>query len=397
MAEEEIKLKTAILIGAGEQSRKELMRSTQELERLADTANIKTVAVVYQSFKEKTKATFIGSGKVDEVSQLVKELKPDLVIVDDMLKAFQLRNLSEAFGVEVIDRYMLILDIFAARAKTAEGKLQVEIAQMKYNMSRISLIKENDERFRGGAGGKGPGESKVELEKRIFRNKLKQLESKVVELKKQREIMRQRRKQNKEKTVAIVGYTNAGKSTLLNALAKESIYADDKLFATLDTTTRKIYFDYKHYFLITDTVGFISKLPHDLVEAFQATLEEASTADCILIVVDSSDKFAFEQYGVTCSVLDSIGAGNIPKLVVLNKVDDSNFYYAGDKSEEQGENSDSESCGLEDEQMQDQSVEMLFEDIPHICISAKTGYNLEKLKTEISKVLYDDFVYVSYE
>ena len=199
MAEEEIKLKTAILIGAGEQSRKELMRSTQELERLADTANIKTVAVVYQSFKEKTKATFIGSGKVDEVSQLVKELKPDLVIVDDMLKAFQLRNLSEAFGVEVIDRYMLILDIFAARAKTAEGKLQVEIAQMKYNMSRISLIKENDERFRGGAGGKGPGESKVELEKRIFRNKLKQLESKVVELKKQREIMRQRRKQNKER------------------------------------------------------------------------------------------------------------------------------------------------------------------------------------------------------
>ena len=149
--------------------------------------------------------------------------------------------------------------------------------------------------------------------------------------------------------------------------------------------------------MITDTVGFISKLPHDLVEAFQATLEEASTADCILIVVDSSDKFAFEQYGVTCSVLDSIGAGNIPKLVVLNKVDDSNFYYAGDKSEEQGENSDSESCGLEDEQMQDQSVEMLFEDIPHICISAKTGYNLEKLKTEISKVLYDDFIYESYE
>ena len=364
---EQSEKKKAILVGAGLDSKDKLMRSLIELERLADTAGIETLAMVTQTFKEKTKATYIGSGKVEEIIEMVKELKPNLVIIDEMLKGFQLRNLSEAFGVDVVDRYMLILDIFAQRAKTNEGKVQVEIAQMKYNMSRISLIKENDERFRGGHGARGPGESKVELEKRVFRNKLKVLEEKVEELKKQREISRVRRKQNQEKVVAIVGYTNAGKSTLLNSLAKEDIYADDKLFATLDTTTRKIFLDYKHSFLLTDTVGFISKLPHDLVEAFQATLEEASSASCILHVVDCSDKYCLDHIDVTRNVLKSIGAGEIPEILVLNKAD-----MCEDFSR--------------------------FDGMDYIKISAKKGENLDLLKEKIAKILFDDYKsYVEYE
>ena len=357
---EEKKERRAILVGAGTESKEQLMRSLIELERLADTAGIQTLAMVTQTFKEKTKATFIGSGKVEEIAQMVKEQKANLVIMDEMLKGFQLRNLAEAFGVDVIDRYMLILDIFAQRAKTNEGKVQVEIAQMKYNMSRISLIKENDERFRGGPGSRGPGESKVELEKRIFRNKLKVLEEKVEELRKQRNLSRERRKQNQEKVVAIVGYTNAGKSTLLNALAKEDIYADDKLFATLDTTTRKIFLDYKHSFLLTDTVGFISKLPHDLVEAFQATLEEASSASCILHVVDCSDKYCLNHIEVTRNVLESIGAGNIPEILVLNKAD-----MCDDFSK--------------------------FDGMNYVKISAKKGENLEFLKNKIAGILFEDY------
>lgn len=357
------KQKTAILLGASTESKEIILKSLVELERLADTADIKVVGICYQSFKEKTKATYIGSGKVEELKNLVSELKPDMVIVDEMIKGFQLRNLSEAVGVDVIDRYMLILDIFAKRATTAEGKLQVEIAKMKYNMSRISLIKENDERFRGGIGSKGPGEKKVEIEKRIYRNNLKILEDKLKEITKNRGVTRSKRTNNREKIVVIVGYTNAGKSTLLNALAKDNIYADDKLFATLETTTRKIYLDYKHYFLLIDTVGFINKLPHDLVEAFQSTLEEVKSADCILHVVDASDKNCIEQMNVTQGVLEKLEAQNIPKILVLNKTD----------------------C------CQDMSI---FESMNYVPISAKNNENLELLKQKISEILFPDFEYI---
>lgn len=360
----EKKERTAYLIGAGTESKSKLERSLVELERLADTAGIKVIGSIYQNFKEKTKATYIGSGKVEEIAKIVKELKPDIIIVDELLKSFQLRNLTEAFGIEVIDRYMLILEIFAQRAKTNEGKVQVEIAQMKYNMSRVSLMKEDDERFGGGGQGhRGPGESKIELEKRIYRNRLKQLEDKIKELTKQRELSRQKRRQNNEKLVAIVGYTNAGKSTLLNTLAKDNIYADDKLFATLDTTTRKIYLDYKHHFLITDTVGFINKLPHDLVEAFQATLEEARFADCILHVVDASDSDCLRNIEVTKSVLQSINADKIPTILVLNKID----------------------------KCEDLSM---FEGLNYIKISAKNNENILQLKQAISKILFPDFDYI---
>ena len=354
--------KTAVLLGAGTENKENLLVSLTELERLADTAGIQTVGITYQSFKEQTKATYIGSGKVEEVAELVKNLKPDVVIVDEMIKSFQLRNLSEAFGVDVVDRYMLVLDIFSQRAKTAEGKLQVEIAQLKYNMSRISLIKEDAQRFKGGAGSRGPGEKQTEIAKRAYRDKLKNLQEKVDILKKQRELSRNKRKHNNEKLVAIVGYTNAGKSTLLNALAKDNIYADDKLFATLDTTTRKIFLDYKHSFLITDTVGFISKLPHDLIEAFQATLEEAKDADCILNVIDCSDKNCLNHIKVTTETLEKVGAGNIPVIYVLNKAD-----LCEDFSK--------------------------FEDLEYVKTSAKNGENLELLKQKIAQIIFPDFAY----
>ena len=363
---EEKKYKTAVLLGAGTESKEELLRSLTELERLADTAGIQTLEVCYQSFKEQTKATYIGSGKVEEVAEVVKRVKPDVVIVDEMIKAFQLRNLAEAFGVDVIDRYMLVLDIFSQRAKTAEGKLQVEIAQLKYNMSRISLVKEDAQRFKGGNGARGPGEKATEIAKRAFRAKLQGLQEKVDSLKQQRELSRSKRKHNNEKLVAIVGYTNAGKSTLLNTLAKDNIYADDKLFATLDTTTRKIYLDYKHSFLITDTVGFISKLPHDLIEAFQATLEEANSANCILNVVDCSDKNALHHIEVTQNTLKQVGAENIPVIYVLNKADLCEDFSA-------------------------------FEGLDYVKISAKTGENIELLKQKIASILFPDFEYVIYK
>lgn len=360
---EKKKYKTAVLLGAGTESKETILTSLTELERLADTAGIKTLEMCYQSFKEQTKATYIGSGKVEEIAEVVKRVKPDVVIVDEMIKAFQLRNLAEAFGVDVIDRYMLVLDIFSQRAKTAEGKLQVEIAQLKYNISRISIIKEDAQRFRGGQGSRGPGEKATEIAKRAFKAKLQGLQDRVDELKKQRALSRNKRKNNNEKMVAIVGYTNSGKSTLLNAFAKDNIYADDKLFATLDTTTRKIYLDYKHSFLLTDTVGFISKLPHDLIEAFQATLEEACGADCILNVVDSSDKNALKHIEVTKNTLELVGAGSIPVIYVLNK---------------------SDSC-------EDFSR---FEGLPYVKVSAKNGENLELLKQKIANILFPNFEYL---
>lgn len=363
MVSVEEKQKTVFLIGAGAESKEKLQNSLLELERLADTAGYITIGSAIQSFKEQTKATFIGSGKVEEIKEQILQLKPDLVVVNEMIKNFQIRNLSEAFGVDVMDRYMLILEIFSQRAKTAEGKVQVEIAQMKYNMSRLNIIKENDERYRGGYGSRGPGESKLELERRAIRAKLKSLQDKIDELKRQRDLARNKRMEHREKLVAIVGYTNAGKSTLLNALAKDDIYADDKLFATLDTTTRKIFLDYKHHFLITDTVGFISKLPHELVEAFQSTLEEARYADCIVHVVDASDKNCLEQIEVTKSVLAKIGADGIPTILALNKVD----------------------------KCEDMSI---FKDFDYISISAKNNQNLDELKKMISKIVFPDFDYV---
>lgn len=315
-------MKRAILVGASKEGKDAIIHSLKELERLAETAGIETVNYFFQSIKEITKATYIGSGKVLELKEFVEINNANLIIFDEELSGFQLNNLEEICGVKVIDRSMLILDIFAGRAKTSEGKLQVKLAQLKYTMPRSLALNNSYGRFGGGVGMRGPGESELELQKRIIRQSILDTEEKIRELKNYREMLRKKRQNSSEKLVAIVGYTNAGKSTLLNTMTKADVYADDKLFATLDTTTRKIFISYDKKFLLTDTVGFVSKLPHEFIEAFQATLEEANSADLILHVVDSSDVSYKEQIEVTNSVLEKIGAGQIPKLMVYNKIDE---------------------------------------------------------------------------
>lgn len=311
----------AILVGCSPLKKEDIEKSLEELARLAETANIDTLGTLSQSIKEITKATYLGSGKVLELKEMVNETKADLIIFDEELSGIQLNNLEEACGVKVIDRAMLILDIFAGRATTSEGKLQVKLAQLKYTMPRSMAFNSSYGRFGGGVGMRGPGESELELRKRIIRDNILDTQAKIKELEMHRNILRKKRQDSKEKLVAIVGYTNAGKSTLLNTMTKAGVYADDKLFATLDTTTRKIFVDLNKQFLITDTVGFISKLPHEFIEAFKATLEEASDADLIIHLVDASDKDYLSQMEVTNEVLGKIGASDIPKLVVFNKID----------------------------------------------------------------------------
>lgn len=311
----------AVLVGAGKESKELQEKSVAELKRLAETAGVEVVGSLIQVVKEISSATYIGKGKTEELSALVKETGADLVIVDEELGGYQINNLEDICGVKVLDRSMLILDIFAKRAKTREGALQVQLAQLKYTMPRSLALNKSYGRFGGGVGMRGPGESEIELQKRIINDKILDIQQKIKELKVQREIVRKKRNKQNEKLVAIVGYTNAGKSTLLNTMTKADIYADDKLFATLDTTTRKIFVEYGKTFLITDTVGFISKLPHEFIEAFQATLEEACDADLIVNVVDSSDSNYEKHLEVTNEVLNKIGAGNIPRIVVYNKID----------------------------------------------------------------------------
>lgn len=315
------KRQQAVLVGASGLGVEKIEKSLEELKRLAETANIDSVGTFYQVIKEITKATYIGSGKALELRDFVKENNADLIIFDEELSGYQLNNLEDICGVKVIDRSMLILDIFAGRAKTSEGKLQVKLAQLKYTLPRSLAMGNSYGRFGGGVGMRGPGETELELQKRIIKEEILDTQRKIKELEAHRNILRKKRNEMQEKLVAIVGYTNAGKSTLLNTMTKADVYADDKLFATLDTTTRKIFVDYNKKFLITDTVGFVSKLPHEFIEAFKATLEEASDADLILNVVDASDKEYKSHIEVTNEVLSKIGAGDIPKIVVYNKID----------------------------------------------------------------------------
>ena len=295
--------------------------SINELSELTKTANANVVATVIQKRPCFEKSTCIGRGRLLEVAETCKQLDVDLIIFDHELTATQVRNIEDATNVRTIDRTTLILDIFAHRARTKEGKLQVELAQQKYRLPRLAGMGVTLSRLGGGIGTRGPGETKLETDKRHIRTRISVLENELAELKKHREFSRIRRKKDSVLCVAIVGYTNAGKSTLINALTNSNILAEDKLFATLDTTSRGLELPDGRNVLITDTVGLIRRLPHNLVEAFKSTLEEASNSDLILNVVDASSNDFQEHLDVTNSLLNELGCNDIPKVTVFNKCD----------------------------------------------------------------------------
>ena len=311
----------AILVGVIYRNKEDVNAQLKELERLAETAGVKVLGQTYQLVREVTPATLIGEGKVDEVLNMVKEQNANLVIFDEELSGSQAKNLSEIFDCKVIDRITLILDIFARRAISNEGKLQVELAQLKYNLPRLASIQGSSGRFgSGGVGMRGPGETKLELNKRLAQNNILKLEKEIARIKQNRDVQKKNRNTSGVFKVAIVGYTNAGKSTLLNLISKAGIYADDKLFATLDTTSRNVFLDYGKKIVLTDTVGFISKLPHNLVDAFSSTLEEAKDADLILHVIDSLNPDRDKQIAVVEDVLKQNDI-TAPVIKVYNKCD----------------------------------------------------------------------------
>ncbi|MGJ4851944.1 GTPase HflX [Bacillota bacterium Meth-B3] len=295
--------------------------SLEELGALAATAGAVVTARALQNRQKPDSATYIGSGKAEELALDVQALEIDLVIVDDELTASQQRNLEAAMGARVIDRTALILDIFAARAQSREGKLQVELAQMKYRLPRLAGQGTVLSRLGGGIGTRGPGETQLEVDRRRARKRIDDLTQDLKELQKQRALRRMRRAKDEQVTVALVGYTNAGKSTLLNALSGSDVLVEDKLFATLDPVVRKIELPENRECLLVDTVGFIRKLPHALVEAFKSTLEEALEADLLVVVSDLSSPHYMEQRAVVYQVLSELGAAGKPTIEALNKAD----------------------------------------------------------------------------
>lgn len=296
--------------------------SLMELKGLAETAGAQVAGKVIQRKAKPDNAFFLGRGKVDEIGMLAQNVEADLLIVDDEISPSQQRNLEMSTGLRVVDRTALILDIFAQRARSAAGKLQVELAQLRYNLPRLGGQGLVLSRQGGGIGTRGPGETKLEMDRRRIHGRIHDLEERIAKLKNQRQLHRTQRKNSRIPTAALVGYTNAGKSTLLNALAAgDEVLAEDKLFATLDPTTRLVELDEKQELLLTDTVGFIQKLPHTLVSAFQATLEETVEADLLLHVVDASDANYELQIKAVMEVLREIGAQDKPSMFVFNKAD----------------------------------------------------------------------------
>src|SRR5215470_15653164 len=305
-------MESAILVGN---------HALDELRELAASAGARIIDEVVQHRDRPDPATFIGKGKVEELRDQVLIEGVDLVIFDDELSPSQAKNLEEALETKVVDRTGLILDIFGRRARTKEGKLQVELAQLEYRLTRLAGYREYLSRLGGGIGTRGPGETKLEMDRRQIRHRIATLKREIEQIRKHRQLHRQRRRRDQLPLVSLVGYTNAGKSTLFRALSKEDTLVSSRLFSTLDTLIRRIQLGKNSPILISDTVGFIRKLPHQLVSAFRATLEEVVEADLILHVIDGSDPVCDDKRKVVLKVLEEIGAGNHPMLTVYNKID----------------------------------------------------------------------------
>ena len=310
-----------ILVGVQTYQSDDTLESLDELEELAATAGAATVAKVVQNREAVHPGTYIGKGKIEEIRELLTALDANGVICDDELSPAQMNNLEQELECKVLDRTMVFLDIFAGRARTREGKIQVELAQLRYRASRLVGLRASLSRLGGGIGTRGPGEKKLEMDRRLIRERISQLKEELEQVKRHRELIRGRRDRQQTKVAAIVGYTNAGKSTLLNRLTDADVLSEDKLFATLDPTTRALELPGGQQILLTDTVGFIRKLPHHLIEAFKSTLEEARYADILIHVVDASNPQMEQQMQVVYDTLRQLEVENKKIITLFNKQD----------------------------------------------------------------------------
>lgn len=314
-----------ILVGVSLTEQEDTRKSLDELRELASTAGAETVGTVIQSRDQVHPGTYVGKGKIDEIKDLLWELNATGIICDDELSPVQMKNLQDELDTKVMDRTLVILDIFAGRASTSEGKIQVELAQLKYRQSRLTGFGTAMSRLGGGIGTRGPGEKKLEMDRRLIKSRIAQLNRELKDVKRHREVTREQRSRNHIPVAAIVGYTNAGKSTLLNTLTGANILAEDQLFATLDPTTRERKLPSGQEILLTDTVGFINKLPHHLIDAFRSTLEEAKFADLILHVVDAANEQMDQQMYTVYETLNNLGVTDKPVITVFNKQDRPGF------------------------------------------------------------------------
>lgn len=315
------KKEKVILVAAALDDLEKAEQSLDELGELVKTAGAEVAGQMIQLRDAVHPGTYIGSGKLDELKWLVWEKEADGIVCDDELSPSQINNLEEVLDCKIMDRTLVILDIFASRASTKEGKIQVELAQLKYRQSRLTGLGKSLSRLGGGIGTRGPGEKKLEMDRRLIKSRIAQLNRELADVRRHREVTREQRSRNHMPVCALVGYTNAGKSTLLNTLTGASVLEEDKLFATLDPTTRVLNLPGGQKILLTDTVGFISKLPHNLIEAFRSTLEEAKYADVILHVADMSNPQMDEQMYVTYETLEELGVLNKTVITVFNKCD----------------------------------------------------------------------------
>ena len=348
-----------VLVAVAVSDKEDTEGSLNELKELASTAGAETVGMVVQSRESIHPGTYIGKGKIDEVRELVEETNATGVVCDDELSPAQLKNLEDALQTKVLDRTILILDIFAGRASTKEGKIQVELAQLRYRSTRLVGLRNSLSRLGGGIGTRGPGEKKLEVDRRLIRDRISILKQELENVKRTRETERQLRIRNRIPVISIVGYTNAGKSTLLNYLTNADVLEEDKLFATLDPTTRNLTMESGQQILLTDTVGFIRKLPHHLIEAFRSTLEEAKYADIILHVVDSSSPDAYTQMHIVYKTLKDLGVQDKTIITAFNKQD----------------------------RVEEDNIIKDFHSDYTIRISAKTGKGINELLKLIEKVL----------
>jgi GTP-binding protein HflX len=388
----------AVLVGliTPQQPENKALEYLDELAFLADTAGAETVKCFTQKVEWPNPRTFVGKGKLDEIKQYVQDNEVGMVIFDDDLSTKQVSNIERELQVKILDRTSLILDIFAKRAQTANAKTQVELAQYQYLLPRLTRMWTHLERQRGGIGMRGPGETQIETDRRIILDRISRLKKELVDIDKQKSI--QRKNRGKLTRVALVGYTNAGKSTLMNVLSKSDVFAENKLFATLDTTVRKVTID-NLPFLLTDTVGFIRKLPTHLVDSFKSTLDEVRDADLLLHVVDISHPQFEEQIEVVNKTLGELGAADKPVVMVFNKIDAFTFVEkdADDLTPRTRENISLQE--LKDTWMAKMNGNCLF-------ISAKQQINIDELKQKVYELAreihttrfpYNDFLYQTYD